>query len=84
MQFKQKFSLDDINRLLQQEEIVNKDERKLIIDNMNVLPPSEIIKLIAYMKNVRSVEYLKKKIIPNLRHLNDEKDDDKDNDDLEL
>lgn len=86
MQYKRKFDLEDIYKLIQQEEIVNQDERELIIDNMNVLPPSEMIKLIRYMKNVRSVEYLKKYIVPNLRHLNDDKDDDndKDNDDLEL
>ena len=79
MRYEQKFSIEDIYKLLKQEGIVNRDERELIIDNMDVLPPSEIIKLIRYMKNVRSVEYLKNKIVPNLRHLNDE-----DSDDLEL
>ena len=83
MRYEQKFSIEDIYKLLKQEGIVNRDERELIIDNMDVLPPSEIIKLIRYMKNVRSVEYLKNKIVPNLRHLNDDKDNDKD-EDLEL
>ena len=73
MEYKQRFSLDDIYKLLKQEGIVNYEERKLIIDNMNDLPPTEIIKLLSYMKNVRSVEYLKKNVIPNLRHIKEDK-----------
>ena len=73
MEYKQRFDLDDIYSLLRTEGIVNADERKLIIDNMNNLPPGEIIKLIKYMKNIRSVEYLKRNIIPNLKHIQEDK-----------
>ncbi len=84
MKYRQKFDIEDIFNLIQQEGISNKEEIQLVIDNMNVLPPSEIVKLVSYMKNVRSVDYLKKYVIPNLRHIQDKKEKENEDEDLEL